>query len=204
MAIALDDVVVHRDAVPDHLRNDLLANQGDVRRATEVLHDISVRLLTACRGWLADDALVPVFLLRGGLLMRDAVEAVLGQRPFGAVVVRRTPSGPRVLFASVPDTGARPPVYALLDPVVATGATALASIAAVHEVAAGSRVMVVAPFATHAGVRAIAAHPGVTVHTRWRDEPMADGRLLAFDFDTGDYAFGGGDHNCFVPEGVTS
>lgn len=198
----LDNVVVHHDAMPNDLRDALLAHQGDVRRATEVVHDISVRLLTACREWLADDAFVPLLVLRGGLLMRDAVEAVFGPRPFGAIVVRRTKSGPLVLFASVPRAGDREPAFALLDPVIATGATALASLAAVQNATGGGRMMVVAPFATDVGVRAVAAHGDVTLHTRWAEEEMADGRLVAFNFDTGDYAFGGGGHHCFVPHRV--
>lgn len=150
------------------------------------MHALSALLFAAIRS--TSDPPVPVVLLRGGLLMWDALRAARPDAPIGVLVPTRATGRPTVAYGNVPAARA----YLLLDPIVNSGDTIVAAVGALRREAGPADVAVASVFATRAGVAAIhAAAPDVTVHTMWPDLAVGpDRRLVGVPFDAGDAACG--------------
>lgn len=136
--------------------------------------------------------LVPIFVLRGGLALRDAYVGAAGFGPAGVIVPWRArhTEDPTVSYASLPVVpGAR---YALVDTLVASGRTIIACLHALRVRVPGARVDVVAPFVATAGrERIIADAADAHLHCVWHAEDVdGDGRMIGPGFDVGDLVLG--------------
>lgn len=140
---------------------------------------------------------VPLFVLRGGLMMWQPWIDAFGPGPLGVLVPFRTTheADPEMVYASVPDTlGAR---YALLDVALASGRTMLAACQALAS-RLGSRaahIDIIAPFVADRGRDLLFERvPGAHIHCIWHDERVADdGRMVGPGFDIGEFALGNPD-----------
>lgn len=136
--------------------------------------------------------LVPIFVLRGGLALRDAYVEAAGFGPAGVIVPWRArhTEDPTVSYASLPVVpGAR---YALVDTLIASGRTIIACLQALRVRVPGARVDVVAPFLATAGrERVIADAADTHIHCVWHAEDVdGDGRMVGPGFDVGDLVLG--------------
>jgi uracil phosphoribosyltransferase len=136
--------------------------------------------------------LVPVFVLRGGLALKDAYAETVGCGPMGVVAPWRAEhtEAPVIGYASLPIVpGAR---YALVDTLIASGRTMTACLNTVHARLPGVQLDVVAPFVATVGrERIIAGSDSTHVHCIWHAEDVdAHGRMVGPGFDVGDLAFG--------------
>ncbi|WP_203717918.1 uracil phosphoribosyltransferase [Asanoa siamensis] len=141
-----------------------------------------------------DDA-VPVLILRGGLLMREACQHILGDRPWGFVSTAPRSRGEpaRIRCCDVPlPTG---PLL-LMDPVVNSGQTIVATTEYLtNRIASLSthRLAVVSIFLSERGENKIRrSYPDMDLFTVYDRLPVREnGWIAGVDFDAGEYAMGG-------------
>jgi uracil phosphoribosyltransferase len=183
---------VCRSPRTEALRAALTAGRADPALANAALVDIARELFSAMRAEAA--RAVPVFVLRGGLLMRDAYRDVMGERPFGVVAPLRPvhEQDPDVTYGSVPAGADR---YLVADVLTASGRTMTACLAALRDRLGcdEGRLRVVTPFLSgYARDRLLRAHPRLHIHCVWHEERVDEtGRMVGPGFDIGEYAFGG-------------
>jgi uracil phosphoribosyltransferase len=141
----------------------------------------------------------PLYVMRGGLLMMPACQRLIPQIPQGILFPHRESSldEPDIIYADIPLPDG-PVTYFLLDPLVATGATALACIRNLTQrfmkiEKEDYRISLIAPFLSDVGSDAIFSEfPNVTIHAIWHKEKVdAAHRMVGPGFDVGDCALGG-------------
>ena len=152
-------------------------------------------------------SVVPVFVLRGGLMLWQPFwEASAGKGPIGLVVPSRDQHEqlPRVVYASlpcVPDAQ-----YLLLDVLVASGRTMDACLSEIYRRFPANRIDIAAPFvSTYGRDRLLAKYPSSHIHCIWHAEQIDQrGWMIGPGFDIGDYTMGWiGDHAVWATEGTT-
>jgi uracil phosphoribosyltransferase len=114
------DVMRLGDPAADQIWERMQLEQVSVTEVTQAVHELTVALLdriTRHLGPSLSERLVPVVVLRGGLLMRQACREVLGDRPWGLVITRPRERGAPVSIAACDVPPAGGPVL-LLDPVI--------------------------------------------------------------------------------------
>jgi uracil phosphoribosyltransferase len=188
---------VHVSAEADRRKGALLAAAARPADALRHVRDIARILLAAWAEPAGTPPAVPVFVLRGGLMLWQPWLDTFGPGPMGVLVPHRTAHAeePAVVYGSVPDVtdvpGAR---YALLDVALASGRTVLAAWHALAEQVGtrAARVDVVAPFVADRGRDLLLERvPGAHLHCIWHDERVRDdGRMVGPGFDIGEYALG--------------
>ncbi|MFC7217472.1 uracil phosphoribosyltransferase [Streptomyces polyrhachis] len=192
---------VHPSAEADRLKRALLAGPPHPADALRHLHAIAAILIArwASPGGSAADAapVVPLFVLRGGLVLWQPWLDVRGPGPMGVLVPFRTGHAvdPAIVYGSVPDPpGAR---YVLLDVALASGRTALAACRALAERVGppAGRIDVIAPFVADRGRELLLERaPGARIHCIWHDERVdGEGRMVGPGFDIGEFALGNSD-----------
>lgn len=196
------NVVVLYDKEAEILRLRLDEQQGDVENVVSNIEAIAIRFFERvrdCSGLNVDD-LVPVYILRGGLLLRDGFDELFPSRPAGALLMdRRLALGsPEVKYANVP-CPLSSSVYILVDLIMATGATVLAAMSSLYSNVPGfhprmNRTVIACPFTTQRAISAVGSEfPDAPIYTLWPDMTVdPSGRIVELEFDAGDYAFGGG------------
>lgn len=136
--------------------------------------------------------IVPILILRGGLVLWESCRDFVSRGPMGIIVpVRiRHEDHPEIAYASLPRvSGSR---YVLMDVIVASGRTASACLEAIGRHLPEEQLHIVAPFVSSLGAeRLLSKFPGVHIHCIWHDEQIDHrGRMLWPGFDIGDRALG--------------
>lgn len=198
-----DRLIVHPDRQADKIKHQMLAERDDVSQAVGHLERIAFILCERVRDYVAETyparAVVPVFVMRGGLIMRTAATRVFSGCLTGLVVPFRRTSmeRPTIVYGDVP-VPACGALYLALDLLVATGSTMVSALESIYlnlgsNAAGDVQVQVVSPFAATIGIQAIIGRfPGVIVHAIWHQEKVdANNRMVGPGFDIGDYALGG-------------
>lgn len=191
-------LTVHPSAEADAYKARLLAETSNVAACCSLLTTISGELLRSLARVLPTDGrtLIPITVMRGGILAKPAFEAVFLTCPSGVVAPHRRSSldTPKITYGNVPimDGPAR---YLILDILLATGATVIAVLDAIfHYVPIrDAEVHVAVPMMAEIGIdRVLNAHPTVMLHAVWHKEQVDhQNRMVGPGFDIGDYAFGG-------------
>lgn len=179
-----------------------LTSPTDPAQLRQRIDRLSMSLLTAIRRHCDERGEIsptPVLVLRGGLLMLDAVRVVLGPGPWGFLLPGSRPRGAPVVIERVdlplvaPGGG-----YLLIDPVVNTGQTILASLATLHDldIDVDTSIQLASLFLTERGETVIRDHyPSLSIHTIWSGMTVEpNGWITGIGFDAGDCAVGGGDN----------
>ena len=183
-------VLTHADGTA-HRIGAMLREAAEPERIRDAMHRLSVILLSSIRS-AARRPVVPVVVMRGGLLMWDAARICLPAAPAGVVVPTRGAYNhddvPKVAYGNVPHGSS----YLLLDPIVNSGNTIVATVDALRRRAGDVDVAVASVYATRDGVSTIHdAAADVAVHALWPDMAVGDDlRLVGVGFDAGDAAFG--------------
>lgn len=186
---------IHVSSAADDVKARMLSTQDRSAQLTgRALVDITTLLLESLSRRWSEDTLVPVIVLRGGLLMLRPFQEAFGATALGMVApIRQEHSAlPTIAYGAVPVIeGAR---YVLLDVLVASGRSADVCLDwlarqltdTLHEVE------VVAPFIAAVGRdRLLCGHPSITVNCIWHAETVDDaGRMRGPGFDIGDCALG--------------
>lgn len=184
---------VLRSARAEQLRDDLARSRHDVVDARRVLVEIGREFYAALRQCCDAGQHTPVFVLRGGLLMRDAFGLSGGTAPIGLIVPHRDEHqhDPVIAYCSVPEATRG---LTVTDVLMASGRTAFACLRELHvRRADGTMLGVAAPFLADAARNLLLTNfPQVTIHAFWPDERVdAAGRMVGPGFDVGDYSLGG-------------
>lgn len=196
---------VHPAIKADKIKGQLLNRLEDVPESIRLLQKISRILLDQTKDYFAINNyvfsdIIPILIMRGGMIMKSPVEAAFPTRPLGVVVLHRTSpsSTPKVVYANVPVSSNTGSLYLLFDVLIATGSTMLASLQSIFkhtkiEAGTNAQVILVSPFTSEMGIRVILNHfPTVAIHTIWHQEKVdINGRMVGPGFDIGDYAMGG-------------
>jgi uracil phosphoribosyltransferase len=167
-----------------------------IAKATEDLPTKAVKVETplgiAEGRTLAVGSIVAVPVLRAGLAMVDAFLELIPDARLGHLGLFRDPSTHRPVeyYSKLPDNLEQVPVF-ILDPMVATGGSAVAAIDAVKKAGARS-VRLVSLLAAPEGVRAVSsAHPDVDIFTGSLDERLDERAYIIPGLgDAGDRVFG--------------
>ncbi|MGH3309988.1 MAG: uracil phosphoribosyltransferase [Streptomyces sp.] len=188
---------VHPSAEADRLKGALL--EAPTRPADALRHVRAIAGILLAR-WAPPGATdgtvptVPLFVLRGGLMLWQPWLDAFGPGPMGVLAPFRTKheADPVVVYGSVPDAlGAR---YALLDVALASGRTALAACRTLADRVGprAVRIDVIVPFVADRGRDLLLERvPGAHIHCIWHDERVADdGRMVGPGFDIGEFALG--------------
>jgi uracil phosphoribosyltransferase len=182
----------------DMLKQRLLNNRD--RRALELIGRSLLEALDVA-------SVVPVFVLRGGLILwQPYKEATAGIGPTGIVIPYRDQheESPRIAYASLPSV---PDVrYLLVDVLVASGRTMDACLSEICRRLPVNRVDIAAPFvSTYGRDRLLAKYPSSHIHCIWHAEQTDQrGWMIGPGFDIGDYTLGWlGEHVVWAEEGTT-
>lgn len=199
-----EGVVVYRDSALENLWFKLQSVQSNVEYTANTLGEICDLLIKHVHAQLGETVFshtaIPIYVLRGGLFFRSAFQRIKPYTPFGFVVPHMSPldSRPTVIYGDLPVL-ATDGTYLLMDLIVNTGATIIASLRAVSSAlnratSKGRLMHIVTPFITAKATGAILGEfPSVSIHTFWNTMVIGqDGRLVGLRFDAGDYACGGG------------
>ena len=197
-------VVVYPDEAMKRLWSKLQHAQPNVERTSTVLNEICDLLLQHVWAHLGNTTVLPnitpIYLLRGGLFFLSAFQRTGIHTAYGVIVPHRltSVSWPMVIYADLP-AGRANSVYLLMDLIVNTGATILESLRTILSMldrigSEGEGIQVVSPFMTPKAInRILGEFPGVVLHAFWNNMVIGeDGRLVGLNFDSGDYACGGG------------
>ena len=200
---SIPNLKVHPDARADHIKQQMLSERDNVTRTIAHLEEISTILLEHVRssewGQSSSIKVAPVFVMRGGLILRPACSRILSHVPSGILTPYRNSSlsKPSIVYGNVPILNSQG-LYLLFDLLLATGATMIASLESlkrrVQSVASGiAQVRLVTPFAAEVGIQSVLKEfPDVVIHTIWHKEKVdANNRMVGPGFDIGDYALGG-------------
>ncbi|MDG4808858.1 uracil phosphoribosyltransferase [Micromonospora sp. WMMD1120] len=187
-------VIVSREA--DRLKRDLLARRADPLEASRLVSAMGKILLQGLqRAAQPGDVLVPIFVMRGGLLLQSAWRDVVGPGPSGVMAPIRQAhhQQPRVAYVSLPAVpGAR---LVLVDVIVASGRTMAACLDELRSrlpMARLRRLSVATLFLADVARRRLLSAADIDVTCIWHDERVDDGgRMVGPGFDAGDYALGG-------------
>lgn len=198
-------LVVHPDKYADQIKHQMLAERDNVSQAVSHLENISFILCRHVRDYIWEPTgsrdIIPVFVMRGGLIMRPALERAFFKMSAGLVVPYRNSSmkQPIIVYGDVP-VSSGDALYLMLDLLIATGSTMLAALESVYMsirpiVVGDMQIIVVSPFAAFVGIQAILKRfPEVVIHTIWHQEKVdSNNRMVGPGFDIGDYALGGAD-----------
>jgi uracil phosphoribosyltransferase len=201
--ISIPNLKVHPDARADQIKQQMLSERDNVIRTIAHLEKISSILLEHVRNnecrQPSPFEIAPVFVMRGGLILRLACKRLFPYSPCGMLTPYRNSSldKPSIVYGNVPKLNSDG-LYLLFDLLLATGATMIASLESlkshVQSVANGiSQVMIVTPFAAEVGIKSVLKEfPGVVIHTIWHKEKVdAKNKMVGPGFDIGDYALGG-------------
>ena len=149
-------------------------------------------LATATVQRLAGKKLALVAILRAGLIMVDGILDLVPSARVGHIGLYRDPESLRPVsyYAKVPGDIAERDVF-LLDPMLATGGSAVAAIERLKEEGAG-RIRLLCILAAPEGVEAVAAaHPDVEIVLAALDERLDDhGYIVPGLGDAGDRIYG--------------
>ncbi len=194
-------VILLQDQEVDVLWSRISGQQKDVETTTLGLKAIAIKFFERVknRKEVEMHTLVPVYVLRGGLLLRDGFDEVFSVRPAGVVLMDRDSAldPPKVRYGNVP----RPfvgSVYILIDLIMATGATIVAAMsslsAKIPQVDSREvKVVIACPFMTRRAIGAVNSRfPGTLMYAFWPNMTVdPEGRIVELEFDAGDYALGG-------------
>ncbi|HCT81530.1 MAG TPA: hypothetical protein DGG94_12680 [Micromonosporaceae bacterium] len=191
----LEAVSIHADEASRFLHAEL-QQHPTLAQITANMQVLSQTLLCMIRRHLGEDV-TPVLVMRGGILMWNAMSVCFPASPAGVIVPARVGhirSAPRIVYGNVPGvrTGT---TYLLLDPIINSGSTIVSTLQAIRRhVGITDHIAVAAIYSTSLGSAAIHAEdPDVHIYTMWADMKCGpDLRLTGVDFDGGDAAFGGG------------
>lgn len=177
-----------------------LAYEPEVNTVTACLDRLSERVLASVERQFAvrgTRSLVPVVILRGGLLMFDASRRTLGTGPWGFLLPATRGRGEPVAIQRIdvpqPTPGA---TYLLIDPIVNSGQTiraALAKLESVGVATAEESVALACIFLTGRGEALIRQrYPTLEIFAAWNQLAVDDnGWVAGVGFDAGDLAVGG-------------
>lgn len=191
----------------DELRRHIPRVRNDPKETIRYLEKIAFCLLRGINSkLLSSRPIVPVFVLRSGLVLKTPFYRVFDFQPSGLLVPYRVTSNvlPQIVYANVPVLN-QGQVYLLLDLIIASGSTMVASIESI-EAQLGtkypdllSHIFVACPFATAEGIDAIQSkYPKIQIHVLWSNEEInASYRMNSIGFDVGDYVFGGSSYDRF-------
>jgi len=198
-----EGLIVHPDERADWLKQRMLAERGDVLRTVDYLDQIALILCQHVRDYIAESygarRFVPILVMRGGLVMRLAVERVFPQSPMGLIVPFRKSSleEPGIVYGDVP-APSYDALYLVCDLLLATGRTMIAALESVYAnvrpvIGDEMQVVVLTPFAAYVGVQSVLEQlPDVVIHAIWHQEKVDENqRMIGPGFDIGDYALGG-------------
>lgn len=206
-----EGVVVYRNSALENLWTNLQSDQSNVEYTTGALSEICDLLLKHVRiklGEIFFSTATPIYILRGGLFFLSAFQRIKPHTAFGLVVAHRSSfdSQPVVIYGDLP-VDIMDGRYLLMDLIVNTGATMIASLRAVcralnQATNKGQFMHVVSPFITAKAIDAILGEfPSIFIHTFWNTMIIGqDGKLVDLRFDGGDYACGGGSRIRFTVE----
>jgi len=196
-------VQVYPDIRAEQIKHKMQSREDDVADSVACLEDISTILLEHVRDHILVSepatAIIPIYVMRGGMIMRAAYKHVFGDSISGLVIPHRLKLINRlhVVYGNIPIVNGNK-VYFLLDIVIATGSTMLTCLESITNnfkaaVTREIRMMLISPFATTAGILAIRDRfPDVQIHTIWfNEETNVNTGMTGINFDAGDYAFGG-------------
>ncbi len=194
-------VALHGGREVAQLWTDLRLAQPKAVRTRAVVLTISdhfARLvIRSLRNTSTGAVLVPVIVMRGGVVFLRALWRELPSAPLGLVFPVRSekPHGLDILYAEMPAVSSAH--YVVFDLVVNSGDTmecVLQNIRTARQAGLPEplTVQVAAPFSTAAAAsRLRECFPGLVLHTMWNGlRRRANGWLTGLDFDAGDLAFG--------------
>jgi len=200
--ISSSHVALHASHEASQLWTELRLAQPDAVRTREVVLRISshfTRLVTRAICDTSSGAeLVPLIVLRGGVVFLPALWRELPRAQVGFVVPVRSEGSPglAITYAEMPSVSSAH--YLVFDLIVNTGETIERVLQSISEarragLPAPITIHVAAPFSTAAAVSRLREHsPDVVLHTMWNGLcRRANGWLTGLDFDAGRLAFGG-------------
>jgi uracil phosphoribosyltransferase len=196
---------IHPSEEAERARAEMDENQADVGRTIQYLEKIASFLLEGVKGKISkgygQSSIVPIYILRGGLTMRQPYIEIFDHSPSGLVVPYRAsytheskPSPGYGNFPKIEKNG----VYLLLDLIINSGNTIIEVLKMMESVLPGclenNHIGIVSVYSTELGnARILDEFPNIEIHTIWGSVPLDENqRLVGVNFDAGDYAFGGG------------
>jgi Uracil phosphoribosyltransferase len=194
--VAARRVQTCRQPVADTVLLQMQSQVNDVGAVAAGIDRLALPVFDAIRRAVGD--FIPVVVLRGGLLMLDACRTTIGCRPWGFVLPSAHGRGGRFTMQRIDVPIAAPGTpHVLVDPIVNTGATVLATLAVLERTGAVARspslLKLACVFLTDRAEQKIRAqHPGLEIFTVWdRMTVEPNGWVTGVGFDAGDYAMGG-------------
>jgi uracil phosphoribosyltransferase len=197
------EVEVYKDIHLEGIRRHMENNWHDVANTLKCLEDICKILhkhvLKNISSTTPYAKVVPIFILRGGLIMLHAWESIFNKSPLGIVISYRKSvrEKPHIIYGDIPYGGPNG-IYLVNDLIVASGATMVSTLETVsikvkQRANDPFRVIIVAPFCTETGIEAILnIFADAQIKTIWHQEQInSNFRIPKLHFDAGDYALGG-------------
>lgn len=195
-------VHVHKDPRAERIWQLLQNEQDNVQRTVRLLDRICTILLERILDQMGSSTssrnIVPVYILRGGLIMLHAYQRIRPYSRCGLIVpYRPTPkAATNIVYGDIPLVEPEED-YLLLDLIVNTGATVCACLRSMTRTIRRARgflapITMASPFLTElATAKILRQFPDVQIHTIWGRMTIGmDGRLVGLRFDGGDYACG--------------
>jgi uracil phosphoribosyltransferase len=179
------------------MRESMDGDHGNPENVLNHMTELIKLLLNRVRSAVGEN-LIPVFVMRGGMMMWTPYHEIFPPGPAGLVVPFRDhyshDQQPHIAYGNVPRSESS--AYLILDPIVNSGNTAVAVIRAMQKIAnPRCRIILAAVYCTQAGVDAIHSQDAnVEIYALWDNMTVGpDMRLVGVRFDAGDCAFGGSD-----------
>jgi hypothetical protein len=166
------------------IRNELTRSSHDIRRVHELVHEGFLVLLRSIKAKSTSD-LVPVIVLRGGLLAYRSAVIVFGG-PIGLIAPRGNPPYDQRTYGDVPLASS----YLVIDTIANRGDTLMECVLGLRSKATGAEVHTAFLFGTtEACSKLERISPMTNVDVAWPDFARGeDGRLIGVNYDAGDYA----------------
>jgi uracil phosphoribosyltransferase len=167
----------------DQLKQEVLTNHD--RRALEAIGRLLLEELDLT-------SVVPVLVLRGGLMLWEPCREPAGTRPTGIIVPKRDQheQSPSIAYASLPCVPQAH--YLLLDVLIASGRTMDTCLSEIYQRFPDNRIDVAAPFVSSYGRNYLLSRfPSSHIHCIWHAEQIdRQGWMVGPGFDIGDYTLG--------------
>lgn len=166
------------------IRDELAHSSHDIRRVHELVHEAFLSLLRSIRARTSYE-LIPVIVLRGGLLAYRSAVIVFGG-PIGLIAPCGRPPYDQRTYGDVPVAGH----YLVIDTIANTGDTLVECVSGLRSRVAAAGVQVAFLFGTFEACSKIERIlPVVHIDVAWPDfQRGEDGRLIGVGYDAGDYA----------------